>query len=54
MFRFDFTLTRVKPARARFGVSEDAFKRKLDTSDTLRHLCGFDTELYRAINDLRN
>ncbi|HTN41239.1 MAG TPA: hypothetical protein VLZ84_08825 [Asticcacaulis sp.] len=55
MFRIDFNfqqaIERSRP-KAR-PVSEAVFRRKLDTSDTLRHMCGFDSELYRAINGLK-
>ena len=54
MFRFDFNFTRTKAAiKARTPVSEATFQRKLETSDNLRHMCGFDAELYQAISDLR-
>ncbi len=38
---------RKRPAR------EEAFCRRVDGSQTLQHLCGFDTELYSAINSLK-
>ena len=33
-------------------VAEDHFRRRLDNSQALQHMCGFDTELYAAINGL--
>lgn len=55
MFRFDFNFTRTKAVlqAAHKPVSDATFRRKLETSDNLRHMCGFDTELYQAITDLR-
>ena len=53
---FGFTLFRTAPSRAprtkKVVVSDATFQRKLETSDALRHMCGFDTELYQAITDL--
>ncbi|ESQ89754.1 hypothetical protein ABENE_13495 [Asticcacaulis benevestitus DSM 16100 = ATCC BAA-896] len=34
-------------------MSEATFRRKMETSNHLRHMCGFDTELYQATSDLR-
>lgn len=56
MFRIDFNFIRTVPEHASrkvWQVSDAVFRRKLDTSDTLRHMCGFDSELYQAISDLR-
>lgn len=56
MFRIDFNFTQHAfehgPKNRR--VSDAVFRRKLDSSDTLRHMCGFDSELYQAINGLKN
>ncbi len=54
MFRIDFNFIRRIPElrpKAR-PVSDAVFHRKLDRSDTLRHMCGFDSELYQAISGL--
>ena len=56
MFRIDFNFTRRTFERSRSKakpVSDAVFRRKLDTSDTLRHMCGLDSELYQAINGLQ-
>jgi len=55
MFRIDFNFLtkRSRVASKPHRVSDATFRRKLETSDTLRHMCGFDTELYQAISDLR-
>ena len=56
MFRinFNFTQRTFEHSRAKSRrVSDAVFHRKLDTSDTLRHMCGFDSELYQAINGLQ-
>ena len=53
MFRIEFNFTQRTFVRSRQKVrpvSDAVFHRKLDTSDTLRHMCGFDSELYQAIN----
>ena len=52
MFRIDFNFIRRIPERKPRPVSDAVFRRKLDTSATLRHMCGFDSELYQAINGL--
>lgn len=52
MFRVEFNFTRIRRHPAR-KVSDAAFRRKLARSDTLRHMCGFDSELYRAIDAVR-
>lgn len=41
-----------KPRKPR--VTEDMFSRRLDGSRMLQHMCGFDTELYDAINGLKS
>ncbi len=33
-------------------ISDETFRRKMETSDVLRHMCGFDGELYQAMQDL--
>ncbi len=56
MFRIDFNFTQRTFERSRAKarpVSDAVFRRKLDTSDTLRHMCGFDSELYQAIKGLQ-
>ncbi len=35
-------------------VTEDMFNRRLEGSQILQHMCGFDTELYEAINGLKS
>ncbi|MFT4075851.1 MAG: hypothetical protein QM647_10000 [Asticcacaulis sp.] len=54
MFRISFNFhSRLSDGRSRGRpVSDATFRRKLDTSDTLRHMCGFDSELYQAIRQL--
>lgn len=57
MFRIDFNFIRHRSAHRSLmagPVSDAAFRRRLDQSNTLRHMCGFDSELYQAINGLRN
>jgi|GEM_PF-1272061 len=57
MFRIDFNFIRSMPVRDRpklWPVSDAVFRRKLDQSNALRHMCGFDSELYQAINGLRS
>lgn len=34
-------------------TSEAAFQRKLESSNRLRHMCGFDSEHFQAIHDMR-
>ena len=56
MFRISFNFIRRIPEGGRQKarpVSEAVFRQKLDTSDTLRHMCGFDSELYQAIKGLQ-
>lgn len=38
--------------RRRKPASEETFARRVDHSEMLQHLCGFDTELYAAMRDL--
>ena len=33
-------------------VSEDHFRRRIEDSRLLQHMCGFDNELYEAISGL--
>ena len=56
MFRIDFNFTQrtFDDGRKSQHVSDAVFRRKLDTSDTLRHMCGFESELFLAINGLKN
>jgi len=50
MFRVEFNFTRPSTPGSDRKVSDAVFRRKLARSDTLRHMCGFDSELYDAIN----
>ena len=42
-----------RPATARRWTNEAMFKRLVETSDAMRHACGFDSELFAAMQGLR-
>lgn len=56
MFKFRIVFPGIsndkRPVRRR--VTEDMFNRRLEGSQILQHMCGFDTELCEAINGLKS
>ena len=41
-----------RPAVAKRSNNEAIFKRLVETSDAMRHACGFDSELFAAMQGL--
>ena len=52
MIRFRLPAFLFGPRRRKRPAGEETFVRRVDRSEALQHLCGFDTELYAAMRGL--